>query len=76
MKCWSLNLQGRRCSESSKSSKVSVRKPGTPHPRSSQPMKGCGDVSRVRVKVNPNTLKVLKSLQVYSIHLHPCKDLL
>jgi hypothetical protein len=62
MKCGSLNLQGRRCSESSKSSKVSVRKPGTPHPRSSQPMKRCGETSRVRVRVNPNVLKVLKSL--------------
>jgi hypothetical protein len=76
MKCRSLNLQGRRCSESSKSSKVSVRKPGTPHPRFPQPMKRCGEILRVRVRVDPNILKVLKSLQVYSIHMNPCKDLL
>jgi hypothetical protein len=76
MKCGSLNLQGRRCSESSKSSKVGVRKPGTPHPRSSQPMKRCEKILRVRVRVTLNILKVLKSLQVYLIHLHPCKDLL
>jgi hypothetical protein len=39
-------------------------------------MERCGEMSRVRVRVNSNILKVLKSLQVYSIHLHPCKDLL
>jgi hypothetical protein len=76
MKCGSLNLQGQRCSESSKSSKAGVRKPGIPHPRSSQPMKRCGEILRVRVRVTLNILKVLKSLQVYLIHLHPCKDLL
>jgi hypothetical protein len=71
----SLDLQGQRCLESSKSSKVSVRKPGTLHPRSSQLMKRCGETLEVRVSASQNILKVLKSLQVYSIHLHPYKHL-